>query len=238
MAMNIDLVSITTTFLVLYLSSLDTGNGGVIRRDVPPIALPIMLQKPKIKQAHSTNITNSTKSTNSAKITNSADSANSTNSITTTNSTNSANSADSTNSTNRTITHVNGKIADNVKDKNCSIEVVAFIPLNGDTNKTNVYDTTNTEPKKIVHDSYPNPPVPTPPSPTLITTTKPAEVTSEPETNDDGTKKWGFDDKYLASQNKYATRRNVVFDVVAGDAMAFSNYNVLGHQEVTLQRKK
>jgi hypothetical protein len=85
--------------------------------------------------------------------------------------------------------------------KNCSIEVVAFIPF---TNKQIQNDVNKTEPvEKIVHESYPNPPVPTPPRPVVtktIVAQNEAEVTSQPEKNDDGTKKWGFDDKYLGKE--------------------------------------
>lgn len=48
----------------------------------------------------------------------------------------------------------------------------------------------------------------------------------------------GFNDKYLASQNRFARHRNVIFDGVVGDVLSFSNYHVLGHQEVIFGRKR
>lgn len=49
-------------------------------------------------------------------------------------------------------------------------------------------------------------------------------------------KEWGFGDKYLASQNKRARHRNVIFDGIAGDSQSFSNYQVLSQQDVFFPR--
>ncbi|KAJ7390971.1 hypothetical protein OS493_020991 [Desmophyllum pertusum] len=50
-------------------------------------------------------------------------------------------------------------------------------------------------------------------------------------------KEWGFGDKYLASQNKRARHRNVIFDGIAGDSQSYSNYQVLSQQDVFFPRQ-
>lgn len=47
-----------------------------------------------------------------------------------------------------------------------------------------------------------------------------------------------FDPEKLSSDNKYATKRDELFDGVAGDSMSFSNFNVLGYQDVDLNENK
>ncbi|XP_048584687.1 uncharacterized protein LOC116606012 [Nematostella vectensis] len=114
---------------------------------------------------------------------------------------------------------------------------------------------------KIVHESHPNPPVPTPPNfskdemtlkpeatvkpevtlkqettiqATTATTARRSDMTTKPSKDaKKQVEEYGFSDKYLASQNRFAVRRNVIFDVVGGDSMAFSNYNVLSKQEIS-----
>ncbi|XP_015753022.1 PREDICTED: uncharacterized protein LOC107332789 [Acropora digitifera] len=70
-------------------------------------------------------------------------------------------------------------------------------------------------------------------------TTKPTYVTVSTNTKPTAKKpkKWGFGDKYLASQNERARHRNVIFDGIAGDSMSLSNYQVLSQQEVFFPRK-
>ncbi|XP_068717007.1 mucin-2-like [Montipora capricornis] len=68
-------------------------------------------------------------------------------------------------------------------------------------------------------------------------TTKPPQVAVPPTTKPTKPKKWGFGDKYLASQNDRARHRNVIFDGIAGDSMSFSKYQVLGQQEVFFPKK-
>lgn len=81
--------------------------------------------------------------------------------------------------------------------------------------------------------------LPTKPPPaahSVLVTTKPPAAVGAHATAKHKANELGFGDKYLASQNKRARHRNVIFDGIAGDSQSFSNYQVFSQHDVFFPR--
>ncbi|XP_020907474.1 uncharacterized protein LOC110245536 [Exaiptasia diaphana] len=119
-------------------------------------------------------------------------------------------------------------------------------PLNATKNATenNTADKNSdkTLKDKVKHaESYPNPPVPTPAGFSLHQLFNKNTKNQKPKnTQNDNMRvkptQWGFNDKYLASENRYAVKRDALFDGAGGDSMSFSNFQILGNQDVIGKR--